>query len=328
MTKLRPFIIGAVGGVLGLAILPISGLLSFSADPAQSDLTDLYFRLASRQSIALRSFDLTVPPLDDPAMVQRASGHYELVCATCHGSPAGPPEQFAQELSPQPPLLMQQMERWRPDARLFWTVRHGIRRTAMPGWPSEVRDDEVWDMVAFLGVMAEMDASQYRAMAGTASCTDCHGENGEGGVAGQPRLDIQDPQYIAAALRAFRDGTRESGTMKAVAAQLDETAIAELATKFGRSAKFEPDGATRGAEIARTGIPQADVAACDSCHGETGNSHYPRLAGQDTTYLLRQLKLFAELGIERGGPYANIMAHAIGNLSEEDMHAVAEWYGE
>lgn len=328
MTKLRPYIIGAIGGVLALGLLPVTGLLDIAAEPERSDITDLYFRLASRQSIALRSFGMGVPPLDDPAMVARAAGHYELVCAACHGSPAGPPERFAHDMSPQPPPLMEQMQRWRPDARLFWTVRHGIRRSAMPAWPSQVRDDEVWDMVAFLGDMAELDEDAYRTMAGTADCTDCHGEAGQGGVRGQPRLDIQTPEYLAAALRAFRNGTRESGTMKAAAARLDDTTITELASQFGESITVRVQGGDRGAEIAQRGIPKADVAACDSCHQDSGNTLYPRLAGQDTGYLIRQLKLFAELGAERGGPKAHIMAHAIGTLSEDDMHAVADWYGE
>jgi len=326
--NLRPYIVGGVFGMLGVALLPVTGVLNFAADPEQSDITDLYFRLASRQSIALRSYDLALQPTDDTEMVARAAGHYEMVCADCHGSPAGPPARFAHDLSPQPPLLMQQMDRWRPDARLFWTVKHGIRRTAMPAWPSQQRDDEVWDMVAFLGAMPQMSAAQYRAMAGTATCADCHGKNGEGGADGQPRLDILTPDYIEDALQAFRDGTRESGTMKAVAAQLDAAMIAGLAVRYGKAVEVAAEGNARGSEIARLGVPGDKVAACDSCHGANADFRYPRLSGQDAGYLLNQLKLFEALGAERGGPHANVMAHAIGTLSEDDMEAVAEWYGE
>lgn len=325
---LRPYIVGGLFGMLGMLLLPVTGLLNFAADPEQSDLTDLYFRLASRQSIALRSFDLAVEQTDDPAMVARAAGHYEMVCADCHGSPAGPPARFAHDLSPRPPLLMAQMDRWRPDARLFWTIKHGIRRTAMPAWPSQLRDDEVWDMVAFLGVLPQLSAADYRAMAGTATCADCHGEQGEGGSDGQPRLDIQTPDYLESALEAFNNGTRESGTMKAAAAQLDGATMAGLAARYGKAVAVAPDGSDRGAEIARAGVPEDDVAACDSCHGAKADPRYPRLAGQDADYLLNQLKLFMELGAERGGTHASRMAHAIGTLSDADMEAVADWYGQ
>ena len=326
--NLRPYIVGGVFGMLGVLLLPVTGVLNFAADPEQSDLTDLYFRLASRQSIALRSFDLAVEETDDPAMVARAAGHYEMVCADCHGSPGGPPERFARDLSPQPPLLMEQVDRWRPDARLFWTIKHGIRRTAMPAWASLQRDDEVWDMVAFLNVMPQLSEGDYRAMAGRAVCADCHGERGEGRADGQPRLDIQTPQYLENALKAFSDGTRESGTMKAAAAQLDAAAIADLAVQYGKAVRLAPEGSARGAEIARAGVPEDDVAACDSCHGAQADPRYPRLSGQDADYLLNQLKLFMELGVERGGAHASIMAHAIGTLSEADMEAVADWYGQ
>lgn len=325
---LKPYVVGGIFGVLGLALLPVTGILNFAAEPEQSDLTDLYFRLASRQSIALRSYDLHVEPTDDPLMVERAAGHYEMVCADCHGSPAAPPQRFAADLSPQPPLLMEQLDRWRPEARLFYTVKHGIRRTAMPAWPSQKRDDEVWDMVAFLKVMPQMSAAEYEAMAGSARCADCHGEEGQGGGAGLPRLDIQTPAYIEDALEAFRLGSRESGTMKAAAAQLDQDAITRLAERYGLGMEVAPEGNQRGADIARLGIPGDDVAACDSCHGPAGDPSYPRLAGQDRDYLLTQLKLFSELGAERGGHRANIMAKAIGTLSEEDMEAVADWYGQ
>ena len=38
------------------------------------------------------------------------------------------------------------MAQWHPEARIFATVKQGIRRTAMPAWPTQMRDDEVWDM--------------------------------------------------------------------------------------------------------------------------------------------------------------------------------------
>jgi cytochrome c553 len=79
--------------------------------------------------------------------------------------------------------------------------------------------------------------------------------------------------------------------------------------------------------IARRGISERDVAACDSCHGEAAWPEYPRLAGQHRNYIVNQLKLFTTLGPNRGGPFARIMAKAARSLAPEEIEAVADWYG-
>lgn len=336
MKKYRPYIVGAVGGVLVAAILPLTGLIDFDASSGQWGVTDWYFGMAAQQSITLRSAGLAVPDLEDTAAVRRAAGHYEMVCATCHGSPAGPPEQYADDLVPAPPRLTEQMANWHPDARVFWTVKHGIKRSAMPAWPTQMRDDEVWDMVAFLREMAAMSPAEYGDIAGKdrRGCAGCHGENGEGTPAA-PRLDIQSPDYIAAALSAYRAGTRPSGTMMAAASRLSDDEIAAFARHFGRGVRVPASADSGlGAEIAAKGIPDRDVAACDSCHA-SGRPEFPRLMGQRTDYLTRQLELFNELGEKRGGAHARIMAQALrvlpnaeeGPLTDAVIEALAEYYG-
>jgi len=335
MKKYRPYIVGAVGGIMAATIVPLSGLIDYDASRGRWDITDWYLGVSAQQSITLRSIWLAVPDLSDPAALQRAAGHYEMVCATCHGSPAGPPEQFADDLVPAPPRLIVQMDNWHPDARVFWTVKHGIKHSAMPAWPSQLRDDEVWDMVAFLKSMSSMQPEEYAQLAGLErqGCAICHGETGEGSAAA-PRLDIQSPQYLAAALLAYRDGTRESGTMMAAANGLSDTQIAELSAYFGKSVAVEAKApAGIGAEIAARGLPDRDIAACDSCHG-TGRAEYPRLAGQERDYLIRQLELFNEHGEDRGGPRAEIMAQAlrvlpnveVGPLTHDEIEALATHY--
>lgn len=335
MKTYRPYIVGAIGGVLAAAIVPLTGIIDFDASNGQWGITDWFFNTSAQQSITLRSATLMTPDLDDAAAIRRAAGHYQMVCAACHGGPAGPPQRFADDLVPQPPPLMNRMDNWHPDARVFWTVKHGIKRTAMPAWPSQLRDDEVWDMVAFLKAMPNMTTEEYASLAGLdrGGCAACHGENGEGGAG--PRLDIQSPDYLVDALEAFRQGTRASGTMMAAARRLTDAEIAELSAYYGRLVEMEakaPEGL--GAEIAAKGIPERDIAACESCHGG-GRPDYPRLAGQDRDYLERQLHLFNEHGASRGGHRAEIMAKAIGAhrdaesgpLSDEEIAALAAHYG-
>lgn len=331
MKRLRPIIVGGGLAIFGLGVLALSGILNVAASVKPSAVTEWLWYIGVRQSVTLRSLAIEVPDLGDPARIRRAAGHYDLVCAKCHGTPDRPADAFARALLPRPPPLMDQMDHWRPPARVFWTVKNGIRHTAMPAWPAPIRDDEVWDMVAFLRAMPEMSRGTYLAMSGrgaTDSCARCHGEDGQGGGSGLPRLDIQSPAYLAASLRAYRDGTRASGIMQSIASGLDDAAIDRLATRYGRGplAPTAVDVSGTGEGIALSGIPDRKVAACESCHGAAARADYPRLVGQDPAYLMRQLFLFHEHGAARGGPHAEIMARAIGSLSNREMESVAAWY--
>lgn len=336
MKRFAPIIASAAAGALFILALPLTGLLDHSARPGSNALVDWYTQTAARQSIGLRSALTGAPDLDDPAMVRRGAGHYQLVCAACHGSPNAPAARFAQDLSPPPPPLTG----WRPEARLFQTIKYGIRHTAMPAWPTHLRDDEIWDMVAFVRRLPTMNAEDYAALAiGDAqpgSCASCHGENGEGRDNAFPRLDIQNLQYLTDALMAFRDGSRQSGTMMAAARQLTDDQIAELAGQFGQREPVEPArGDELGARIAREGIVSRDIPACDSCHGANARLDFPRLAGQPADYLRLQLELFQKHGAERGGRHADVMARVVEDKLEEGPHrlepaeldAVARHYG-
>lgn len=78
-----------------------------------------------------------------------------------------------------------------------------------------------------------------------------------------------------------------------------------------------------GAVLAKKG--GAGVPACASCHGPNGEGQaaaaYPRLAGQHSAYLLKQLREFA--GGQRVNPQMAPIADA---LSEQQMRDVADYY--
>lgn len=330
--KFKPFVLGALGGIVGLALIPLSGLLDPGARPGRGDVAQWFNALAVRQGVALRSFDAAVPnDLDDPARVRRAAGHYEMVCAECHASPTRAAGRVAQDMEPAPPHLMDRMREWRPVRRLFYTVKHGVAGSAMPAWPSLHRDDEVWDMVAFLRALPDIDPAAYAAMAerhpSNTDCAMCHGTEGAAGPPGLPRLDIQSPDYLAASLEAFKGGVRNSGTMIAASWQLSEAEITALSARLGQRVTVPLTEDGPGAVIAREGIPHRRIPACDSCHGETARADYPRLGGQDRDYLRTQLKLFMDEEVPRGGLHAEIMEEAVRFLREDEAEALADYYG-
>jgi cytochrome c553 len=84
-------------------------------------------------------------------------------------------------------------------------------------------------------------------------CAGCHGEAGVS-VAGEiPNLAAQKAQYLEAQLKAFREGTRTNPLMNAIAAQLEDAEIENLAAHFAALPGAAPEAAgAMSAELAGT----------------------------------------------------------------------------
>lgn len=83
------------------------------------------------------------------------------------------------------------------------------------------------------------------------------------------------------------------------------------------------------ADSALTGDPQAGaskVAVCSACHGPSGNSsdaQYPKLAGQNESYIVTSLR-----GFKSGRRKNAIMAGFAAQLSNQDMHDIGAYYAQ
>src|SRR3974377_2128046 len=64
---------------------------------------------------------------------------------------------------------------------------------------------------------------QGAGKAAAAACAGCHGEQGVSGAPATPSLAGQDAQYLAAALKSYKDGSRGDPTMKGLAALPQQT---------------------------------------------------------------------------------------------------------
>jgi cytochrome c553 len=271
------------------------------------------------------------------------------------------PPAILQAALPPPPSLSHAALEWRPE-ELLYIVKHGIKMTGMPAWPTQVRDDEVHAMVAFLRELPNLDAAQYRRLAHgdaesdrdvypledlaateppprtiSAGCARCHGTRGRGrSSAAYPKLAGQHRDYLARSLEAYAIGARPSGMMQPVAAALSVEDIAKLADYYARQAprtpqrpdrQVDPGAVERGRSIAERGIPERDVPSCVDCHDPPGpeNSEVPTLHGQLDEYLLSQLELFAR-GVRGGSDRADLMAAVAPNMQPEQMRDVALYY--
>jgi cytochrome c553 len=345
----------AFGGFLVAA----SGIIPLKASSGHWAVTRWFLSFSMQRSVVTHSLGLDAPSLDTPSLVAKGAGHYETGCSPCHGSPKLRHPWVAQHMTPNPPYLPPEVSEWEPE-ELFYIVKHGVKFTGMPAWPSEHRDDEVWAIVAFLRTLPNLDAEQYhRLVNGEAAaaaeaapiqnlqkpekvqravienCGRCHGMDGLGrGMGAFPKLAGQSQTYLYASLQAYARGERHSGFMEPVAAGLSPEEVSELARYYEslKRPSLPPHEATpaieRGKQIALHGIPSQRVPSCVACHGPGAiarNPHYPQLAGQYADYLVLQLELFNKE--RRGGSaYAHLMRPVAARLTPDQMRDVALYY--
>lgn len=168
----------------------------------------------------------------------------------------------------------------------------------------------------------------------TQVCASCHGPKGDSISPAFPKVAGQQKIYLETQLKAFRDRTRADPMAQAymwgMTSQLSDETLGNLAAYYSaqspaRGRIGDPKLIQAGRTIYEQGLPAANVQACATCHGKDaeGNGSFPRLAGQHSEYLVKQLVLFkSEL---RAGGSAPIMHNITTGMSFEQMEAVAAY---
>ena len=159
--------------------------------------------------------------------------------------------------------------------------------------------------------------NQMTGKAAAAPCAGCHGDQGVSANPATPSLAGQDAEYVAAALQAYKDGSRDDATMKGLAAALADGAIKDLAAFYAAQHPHSPS--------VQKPLSTAEWAGrCDRCHGVNGNSIDPRspaLAAQRADYLTNVLHAY-----RTGARRSPAMAAMSAVLSERDVEKLAAHY--
>ena len=153
------------------------------------------------------------------------------------------------------------------------------------------------------------------------TCLGCHGIDDYKNVYptySVPKLVGQQPEYIVAALKAYRGKQRSHATMYAQASSLSDQDIEDVAAYLA--------GKPLTVDAAPVGTAPAKVTGlCSACHGANGvgiMGAYPTLAGQHADYLERALVEY-----QKGDRKNAIMQSFAVQLSAADIKAIADYYG-
>lgn len=167
-----------------------------------------------------------------------------------------------------------------------------------------------------------------------APCMQCHGVHGEGqAAAGYPRLAGQNPAYLVKQLQDFK-GRRTSPLMQAFAQALNAQQISDVAAYYANLPAWQrnkplrsvtPD--SRGLQLAQQGNWDKGIPACFACHGEQGAGiapAFPALAGQNATYMTRQLMNW-RTGARMNDPQG-LMRAVAEKMSTAEIAAVSAYF--
>ncbi len=262
---LGPIIVaGSIAFIVALIVIT-SGRLDLTAStPHPEGWADL-LHYVFRRSVAHHAADLKPPAdLDADQRVIKGAVYYSRVCANCHAAPGFGQSPIALGLRPQPQYLATQIKLF--DApQLFWIVKHGVKYSAMPAWPTQDRDDEIWSIVAFLRILPRLDSARYLALAGAT------------------------PDPAAAPAPMTTEGSSHPDIVMDSAGPLPAAAYstARPAVAFGRG--------TVGADAAQ---------ACVQCHGSDGagrpGAPFPNLALLDRVTFKKAVTDYAT-GVRHSG---------------------------
>jgi len=252
------------------------------------------------------------PPEPDPVQAGKTAA---ASCAGCHGETGVSKTPGTPSLSGLDPKYL---------AAAMGAYKSGRRKhDVMKAMLGPIGDTDLAN-IALYYALQKPDRAQTAATndlaagkAAAAACVGCHGEQGGGGNVPTPSLAGQDAQYLAAALAAYKDGTRDDATMRSVAASLDTPTVQNLAAFYTAQQPQAPN--------ARKPLTTAEwTARCDRCHGLNGNSTDPRspaLAGQRVDYLKKALEDY-----RTGARKSPQMAAMSSVLSREDVDKLAAYY--
>lgn len=161
-----------------------------------------------------------------------------VACAACHGAGGVSKRPGIPSLAGEDPAyLIAEMKAYAGGER-----HHDLMKTLVSG----LGEAELKNIAVFYARQTPARAQTpfvgdpAAGKAASAACAGCHGQEGISSNPMWPSLAGQDSQYLANELRAYKAGSRNDATMKALAATLDDRAIDNIASYYASLQPAKP----------------------------------------------------------------------------------------
>jgi cytochrome c553 len=260
---LGPLLVAGLAALVVAVLVVTTGVVDLSAAKPHPEGWARFLHYTFTRSTAFHAGEQPPADLDSPIRVAAGAAYYGQVCARCHGGPGFGQNPVVLSMHPRPQYLKTDL----PIAgftapELFRIVKAGVKYSAMPSWPADRRDDEIWQLVAFLRALPTMTPETFRNLAVVQP------KQADGVTAFGP------PPVLA------RYALRNDGEQPVASYSYHSPA-------FGFSGYALAGDAT---------------ATCARCHGAdgAGGGAFPNLTLQSRTYLARTLAAYAA-GKRRSG---------------------------
>jgi len=186
---------------------------------------------------------------------------------------------------------------------------------------------------------AEGDAAAGQAKA--AVCGACHGPDGNSPAPNFPKLAGQGERYLLKQMQDIKAGStpgaaegtgRKVVEMTGLLDSHSEQDLADIAAYFASQkmtvGAADPSLVEAGEALYRGGKLADGMPACTGCHAPNGEGNtpasYPKLGGQHSQYVAKQLTDFRE-GVRTNDGDSMIMRSIAAKLSNKDIAAISSY---
>ena len=161
MRFIAGFLIALLLVVLAQLVIVSSGAYDVAATRKDYNFEQWLLSTTMKRSVAPRADAITAPQAFTDEQLQQGFRGFKEMCEPCHGAPGKEDSEVRSGLNPRPPDLADSARHWNR-AQLFWIIKNGVRMTGMPAFGPTHEEQELWNLVAFVEQLPQIDAEHYR----------------------------------------------------------------------------------------------------------------------------------------------------------------------
>jgi mono/diheme cytochrome c family protein len=167
-------LLGFVIVAVGAGVFVETGSFNVAASSPPGKLEEALARRALNRSVARRAPARQNPLTSSAELLREGLSHYHENCVGCHGAPGVDAAEYGEGLNPPAPDLTLPRVQRRPDGELYWIVANGIRMTGMPAFAPSHKEQEIWEIVAFLRHLPELSPEEQKRLKSAAEGKEEH----------------------------------------------------------------------------------------------------------------------------------------------------------